>query len=107
MAARVANIILGTWLFFSAYLWPHDSLEFINAVTAGMLVATLAVLGLSGRRWSRVVNAVIGAWLAVSALILPRLSAATSWNHLFVGIGIVIFAAVPRGPLLHRRSPAA
>jgi hypothetical protein len=98
MGPRIINAVLGTWLFWSAFLWPHTPTQSMNAWVVGMLAVTAALLGLSGRIVGRLVNAVLGAWLIVSALLLPRVSVATFWNHLLVGAGLAFFAMLARLP---------
>ncbi len=107
MGARAANAILGVWLFFSAFLWPHGRQEFVNAVTVGILAVTLAVFGLSGRRWPRYLNITLGVWLMLSDLFLSRAIGATFWNHLLVGLGLVVFGVAPATWQRRRRAPAA
>jgi hypothetical protein len=91
MGARAVNVALGLWLFLSAFLWPHNRPESVNAIVVGMAAVTAALAALGGLRWCSYVNATLGGWLIVSALFLPRASMATFWNHVFVGLGLALF----------------
>jgi hypothetical protein len=95
MGPRLINALLGLWLFFSAFLWPHTPVERTNAWVVGMLAVTAALVGLSGRT--------LGGWLVVSAILLPRFTAATFWNHLLVGVALAFFAMVARLPDIRDR----
>lgn len=103
MGARFLNALLGLWLFFSAFLWPHTPVERTNAWVVGMLAVTAALVGLSGRKVGRLVNGALGGWLVISAIMLPRLTPATFWNHLAVGAALAFFAMVARLPDIRSR----
>lgn len=95
MSARAINAVLGLWLFFSTFLWPHTRAQRVTGWTIGMLAVTAALAGTSGRTWGRTVNAALGGWLIVSALFVPRLRVATLLTDIVVGVGLVLFAMVP------------
>jgi hypothetical protein len=107
MGARTINAILGLWLFTSAFVWPHGRAQFTNATVVGMLAVTLALLGLRGRTWPRLSNTALGGWLILSSLFLPRVSMATFWNHIFVGLAMALLGASPGLRNLRRRTPVA
>jgi hypothetical protein len=77
MGPRIINTALGFWLFLSAFLWAHGSLQFNNAWIVGALVVTAALAGLAGARWGRLLNAALGGWLVLSALFWSRADHAT------------------------------
>jgi hypothetical protein len=97
MIARVLNVMLGVWLFVSAGLWLHDGWQFYNAWICGALMVTFGIAGLQGRAWGRLANIVLGFWLMASSLIVPWQAWATPWNHLLVGVSVVILALLPTG----------
>jgi hypothetical protein len=107
MGARAINAILGLWLFMSAFAWPHGRAQFTNATVVGMLAVTMALLGLGGRKWPRLSNVALGGWLILSSLFLPRVSVATFWNHLVVGLAMALVGASPDLRHLIRRTPVA
>ena len=83
--ARYLNIALGIWLVVSAYLWPHSSAQLANVWIAGLLVARLAALAIA-TPGVRYFNTAVGAWLILSPVVLPRVSTATAWNNVLVGV---------------------
>lgn len=104
MGPRAINAVLGLWLFFSTFLWPHSAAQRATGWTVGLLAVTAALVGLSGRTWGRGVNAALGGWLILSALLVPRTQAATFWTEIVVGFALVFLAMLPRlAALRHRR----
>ena len=104
MGPRAINAVLGLWLFFSTFLWPHTAAQRTTGWTVGLLAVTAALAGLSGYRWGRSVNAALGGWLIVSAILLPRAQIATFWTELVVGFGLVFLSMLPSFSVLrHRR----
>ena len=92
MGARLANVVLGLWLFLSATLWVHTPWQRINAWSVGILAVAGGLTALFGSRWGRYLNCVLGAWLILSTLLVARWSPITFWNHIVVGFGLVLFA---------------
>lgn len=95
MGARLVNALLGVWLYFSAFLWPHTRFERTNAWVSGIVAVTAALVGLRSFKVGRYVNALVGAWLIVSALFMAKATPGTFWNHLVVGFALALFAMVP------------
>jgi hypothetical protein len=91
MGPRLINAMLGLWLFLSAFLWPHDHVQLINAWVVGIAGVTAALVALGGYDWGRYLNAALGAWLIISTLLLPMTNVATAWNHLLVGFAMILF----------------
>ncbi len=42
-APRVANVIVGSWLFASTFVWPHTSSQMINLCVIGALSVVVAL----------------------------------------------------------------
>jgi hypothetical protein len=98
VSARAANIILGAWLFISAFLWPHSPQQYTNAWLVGLLVAAIAIVGF----WVpsiRYLNTVLAVWLFISAWALPRVNSGTTWNHVLVAIAIFVVSMIPNRPM--------
>lgn len=83
--ARVANVVLGVWLFTTAFAWPHSLAQAANTALVGVAIVIVAFAGMSRPRL-RFVNTALSAWLFVSALLLPTLSGATVWNNALVAL---------------------
>lgn len=103
---RYANIVLGIWLFISAFLWPHGQAPFTNTWIMGIVVAVVAVMSLSVRD-VRFVNTLAGIWLVISAFALPRLygsaGVGTTANNVIVGILVFILSLATGGVSLRRQ----
>jgi hypothetical protein len=97
-AARVGNMVLGLWVFASAFLWPHTDAQFTNTWMVGVAVAVIAAAGLSLPSL-RYLNTVAGAWLALSAFALPVATAATQWNNFLVGLAVLGLSLVESRPV--------
>jgi hypothetical protein len=105
MGPRAINAVLGLWLFFSTFLWPHTAAQRTTGWTVGLLAVTASLAGLSGYRWGRSLNAALGGWLIVSAILLPRVQLATFVTELVVGFGLVFLSMLPSFSVLrHRRT---
>jgi hypothetical protein len=86
---RYVNVVLGAWLFTSAFVWPHSPEQFTNTWSMGVLTVFSAVLAM-GMPAVRFVNTLVGIWLVLSSFMLPRLSATTAWHNVAVGIAIAL-----------------
>ena len=105
MGPRAINSVLGLWLFFSTFLWPHTAAQRLTGWAVGLLAVTASLAGLSGYRWGRSLNAALGGWLIVSAILLPRVQLATFVTELVVGFGLVFLSMLPSFSVLrHRRT---
>lgn len=106
--ARYANIILGIWLFISAFVWAHGSAQMTNTWICGILAVGFALLTLASPGF-RFANMLLGIWLFISAFALPRVSSGTVVNNAIVGALLFLFALVPEvkggrvGAVPHRR----
>ena len=94
--ARYLNIALGIWLVISAYIWPHSSAQFANAWISGLIVARFATVAIA-TPGLRFFNSAVGIWLVVSPFALHRLSTATAWNNVLVGVVITLASLVGPG----------
>jgi hypothetical protein len=104
MPARTLNVILGVWLFISAFAWPHTPASFTNTWLVGLLVVIFALIAMRTPS-TRYVNTALAIWLFISAFALPRASVATAWNNALCAIAIFILSLVPgsiAGPVPRR-----
>jgi hypothetical protein len=106
MGARVANVVVGLWLFASGFLWPHTQAQRLSAWIVGLVAVTAALAGLSGHRWGRYVNVAAGGYLIVSSLV-PSIGRATFWNHMLVGLLLAMFGVAPSLAALRERRPVS
>lgn len=100
---RVANVILGVWLFVSAFIWPHTYAQMTNTWILGVLCVIFAVVAMRVPQ-VRYLNTVLAIWLFISAWALPSMSTGTRWNNVLVAIAIFFFSLAP-GYLESREPP--
>ncbi|MFT3775783.1 MAG: SPW repeat protein [Minicystis sp.] len=93
-SARVVNIILGLWLFISAFIWVHTSAQMNNAWIVGVLAMAFAIIALRVPE-VRYLNTVLGVWLFISVWALPTENRSTMWNHIIIGIAMFLASLSP------------
>jgi hypothetical protein len=104
---RYANVVLGVWLFISAFLWRHSEGQLTNSWIMGIVVTVVALLTTSMPAL-RYVNTAAGLWLIISGFALPRHTAGTAWNNVVVGALVLLISLVPAtGELMGRRQRLA
>ena len=94
---RIINVILGIWLFVSAFIWPHSRAQLTNTWILGVLCVLFALVAMA-LPWARYLNTLLAIWLFISAWALPTVSAGTIWNNVLVAIAVFIVSLVPTEP---------
>ncbi len=69
--ARILSLLLGIWLFVSAFALHQREEARTNLAIVGLLAAAFAVAELLGQRGARWMNAILATWLLLSAWMLP------------------------------------
>ncbi len=107
MPARTLNVIIGVWLFVSAFAWRHTFASFTNTWIVGLLVAVFALVAMRTAA-ARYVNTALSIWLFVATFALAHVSAVSVWNDALCAIAIFILSLVPGtlAPQLPRRAEA-
>src|SRR3954464_12297577 len=93
MAARTINVLLGIWLFISAFVWTHTPASLNSTWICGVLGVIIARIA-TRVATVRYLNVVLGAWVFISAFVLGH-NNATLWNNVLVGIAILLVAVTP------------
>jgi hypothetical protein len=93
-SARTVNIILGIWLFISAFLWPHSYAQMNNTWIIGVLTVAFALIAMRVPE-VRYLNAVLAVWLFISVWALPAISQGTMWNNALVAIALFVVSMAP------------
>lgn len=93
--ARIANVLLGGWLFLSTFVWLHSSAQTANAWVVGAAVAVIALIAMAVPK-ARYFNTALAIWLLISAFALPTENGSTVWNSVIVAILIFAFSLVPQ-----------
>jgi hypothetical protein len=102
--ARYLNLLLGIWLFISAFLWKHSPAQFTNTWLMGVITVIVALVATSMPA-ARYVNTAVGIWLIISGFALPHYRAGTVWNNVLVGIAIGLLSLVGSRADLTTRKP--
>jgi hypothetical protein len=92
--ARMINMGLGSWLFISAYLWPHSDISKTNTWITGLLCVVFAAVAIK-IDWFRWLNTVLACWLVISTLGVVHESGATPWNNSLVAVAIFVVSLLP------------
>lgn len=100
-ATRIARIILGIWLFLSAFLWQHGPEQFANTWIVGLAIVLFALIGGARIVSFRMFSVLAAIWLFISLWVLPTPEPTTRWNNAVVAVLVVLFTLVPGG----RRRP--
>ncbi len=105
MRPRRVNVVLGIWLFVSAFLWPHTVVQRTNTWVLGLLYVGIALIAMRVPS-VRYLNTVLALWLFISAFALPA-SLGTTFNNALVADAILIFSIgeVARSKSVGRQSP--
>jgi len=92
---RIVNVILGAWLFISAFIWTHSQPQMTNTWVVGILAVIFALISMYVRPQARYLNTALSIWLFISAWALPTVSMGTVWNNCIVAILMFIVSLVP------------
>jgi SPW repeat len=85
LSARAVNLVLGIWLFISAFVWPHDHAQMTNTWILGVLAVIFSLVAMRVQA-VRYVNTLLSIWLFISAFALPHLHRGTVWNNALVAL---------------------
>ena len=94
MGARTVNVILGIWLFISAFSWPHSQAQMANTWILGVLCVVFALIAMRVDQ-VRYLNTALAIWLFISAFALATHSHGTLWNNALVAIAVFIASLAP------------
>ncbi len=97
ISPRIVNVIIGVWLFISAFVWPHTLAQKNNTWISAVICVAVALVGM-GVPWMRYLNTLLAIWLFISAWALPSLTPGTIWNNVLCAIAIFIVSLVPSVP---------
>ncbi len=92
--ARGASVVLGVWLFISAFVWPHVAAQQTNTWILGVLFVIFALIAMQSPQ-VRYVNTVLSIWLFISVWALPHDNRGTMWNNALVAIAVFLLSLVP------------
>jgi hypothetical protein len=93
MSTRIFNVLIGTWLFVSAFMWSHAPLEAAFTMACGGLSAVFALATIYYRGF-RYLNAGLAVLLFASTLVLSAWQGPTMWHNAVVAIALFVLALV-------------
>jgi phosphoglycerol transferase MdoB-like AlkP superfamily enzyme len=85
LSARIVNLVLGVWLFISAFVWQHDAAQMTNTWILGVLAVIFSLVAMRVQP-VRYLNTLLSIWLFISAFALPHLHRGTVWNNALVAL---------------------
>ena len=99
MSARIFNVLIGTWLFLSAFGWPHSPAQGMTALICGALTLLSALASIYYPR-VRYLTATIAVVLFVASLATaaPRYDL-TFWHNAIFAIVIFLIALFDKGTI--------
>ena len=102
MTARIFNVLLGTWLFLSAFMWPHQSAQGFIALVCGALTVFFALMTiyLPNVRYMTAATAVV---LFVASIASSSRLDRTFWHNAVIAVAIFVAAVLDPGPAGARR----
>jgi hypothetical protein len=102
MAARLFNVVVGTWLIVSGFTWPHDLRMFKATVACGLLTIVLSVASIFVDRPARYVTGLVSVILVFLSAVRVNHHDPVFWNNLIVALVISLTAllGVRREPAL-------
>jgi len=102
MTARIFNILMGTWLYLAAFLWPRTSREFVYTAACGALTLLFALLSNLYKK-APYANLAVGILLLILTFALSWGSGALFWHNSIVALAIVAASLFDRGAETARR----
>jgi len=103
LAARVLNLLLGVWLFISAFVWPHTVAARTNTWILGVLIVVFALIAMA-QPMARWLNTLAAIWLFFSTLAISHMSQATVINNIIVAIVVFILSFIGSYAAIDRRT---
>ena len=103
MAARVLNLLIGVWLFISAFVWPHTVAARTNTWILGVLSVVVALIAMA-QPMARWLNTLAAIWLFFSTLAISHTTQATVINNIIVAIVVFILSFIGSYAAIDRRT---
>jgi hypothetical protein len=91
MSTRIINVLIGTWLFISAFMWAHAPLEAAFTMACGGLSVVFSLATIYYRSF-RYLNAGLAVLLFSSTIVLSGWRGPTTWHNAVIAIAIFVLA---------------
>ena len=92
--ARWTNLVLGCWLFVSAFIWQHTVLSRSITLIGGAFIALTALAAMSVPAM-RYVNCVLAAFVYWGAISVHHLHPGTGWHNEILAVVVFLIALAP------------
>ena len=91
--ARVVNLLLGVWLFISAFVWPHTAGERLETWILGICIVVFSLVAMSYQpaRWLNTLAAIA---LFFATLAVPHSNIGTMWNNIIIAVVVFLLSFV-------------
>ncbi|MGA9523135.1 MAG: hypothetical protein WBV82_16835 [Myxococcaceae bacterium] len=98
------NMVMGAWVFLSAFVLPQSDPTRTNSWVCGALVVLFATIALKSPT-ARFINTAIAVWLFITSFSFPHVSEATVWNNWLCAVVIFFVSLVPGGTVSRTERP--
>ena len=102
MPLRIFTVLAGTWLFLSAFAWPHSSIQGVTALVCGALTAICALATIYAPR-VRYLTALVALVLFVASIASSSRLDRTFWHNAVIAVAIFVAAVLDPGTVGARR----
>ena len=104
MWKRVFVVLLGVWLIFSAFAWPHPPAHVTNTWMVGGGLVLFGALS-TMYPWARAVTVALAVWLFLFAVIGGATDPWTFWNEALVALAVFILGMLEPQRTYHTHAP--
>lgn len=94
LSPRYCNMLLGLWLFLSAFVWAHTPGNRINTCLVGLFVTIAATLA-TGASVVRRLTGALACWLMFTTLVVYPTRPATFWNNMILAALVLGVSLIP------------
>ena len=94
MTTRINGVIVGLWIFMSAFLWHHTPEEFALTWICGALAALFAAAAIV-QPMARHLNTAVAVVLFVGTMVFRIESEATFWSNLVSAVALAFISQMP------------
>jgi hypothetical protein len=91
---RWINLLIGAWVFISAFVWPHTAGAQTNTWILGALIVLASIWAMNAPR-ARYVNTVLAIWLFFATAAIGYAHPATGWSNMIAAVVVFILSLIP------------
>ena len=91
---RWVSLVIGAWVFISAFVWPHTVGERADTWILGALIF-LTSIGAMYAPGVRFLNTLFAVWLFFATLIIGHTQPGTVWSNCIAAVIVFIMSLIP------------